>query len=432
MPQNKRIEDLIKKEEERQDSYINLIPSENITSKEVRKAVGSVLMHKYSEGNIGKRYYQGNDVIDEIEQLTIDRAKRLFKLPKDWDVNVQAVSGSNANLAVYLALLEPGDTILSMYLPDGGHLSHGWSLTPGEKQDSDDPIFLGGEKKVTLVSKLFNIVQYKLNPETHLLDYNSLRKIALKHKPKLIITGGTAYPRDINYKRVKEIAEEVGAKYLADIAHEAGLIAAGVLPSPVGIADVVTMTTHKTLRAARGALILSDRESIQKVNKAILPGLQGGPMNHNIAGICVGLGEALKPDFKDYAEQVLKNAKTLETELKKHGFKLISGGTDKHLLLIDLTDKGISGKQAATSLEKAGIVVNMNAIPGEQKSPIDPSGIRIGTPFVTSQGMKEEEMKKIAEWIREVIDATKVNDKETIQKTNEGVENFMENFRFPF
>ncbi|MCA9379508.1 serine hydroxymethyltransferase, partial [Candidatus Dojkabacteria bacterium] len=266
------INKLIRAESKRQQTFLNMIPSENYTSEAVRTAVGSVLMHKYSEGNIGARYYEGNENIDEIERIAISRAKKLFKLPPDWEVNVQALSGSNANLAVYLAVLKPGETLMGMHLPDGGHLSHGWSYEAGEQVDRNTMEYLGGSKKVNISAKLFYSVQYKVDPKTQLFDYDKVEEIALKHKPKLLITGGTAYPRNIDYKRMAEIAHKVGALYMADIAHEAGLIAAGVLPSPVGIADIVTMTTHKTLRAARGAIILAHADIIKKVNRAVLPG----------------------------------------------------------------------------------------------------------------------------------------------------------------
>jgi glycine hydroxymethyltransferase len=400
---DKEIFGLIEQEAARQREEINLIPSENITSAAGREAVGSVLMHKYSEGNVGKRYYQGNKFIDEIEQIAIDRAAKLFGIPADWGVNVQALSGSNANLAALLAVLQPGDTILSMYLPDGGHLSHGWSYEPDAQVDPETSVYLQGSNKVHVVSKLFNVVQYKTDPETNLLDYAAISEIAQEHKPKMIITGGTAYPREIDYKKMRDIADSVGAMYLADIAHEAGLVAAGVLDSPVGVADIVTMTTHKTLRAARGAIILAPQDIIKKVNKAILPGLQGGPFNNNIAGIAVGLREAMQPEFKDYARQVLKNAQVLAAELLKHGFKLITGGTDKHLVLIDVTPLGMSGKEAAEKLERAGIIVNMNTIPGETRPPSNPSGIRLGTPLVTTQGLREDDMTDIAKQIKTVL-----------------------------
>lgn len=394
----------IAKEEQRQQDKLSMIPSENFTSKAVREAVGSVMMNKYSEGNIGKRYYEGNQYIDEIEQLAIDRALEAFSAPSDWSANVQALSGSNANLAVYLAVLSIGDTMMGMYLPDGGHLSHGWSYEPGIEMHPDNLLYMGGERKVHITSKIFKTIQYKTNPDTQLFDWDEVEKIALEHKPKLIITGGTAYPRDFDYKRVKQIASKVGAYYMADIAHEAGLISAGVLNSPIGIADIVTMTTHKTLRSARGAIIMAHKDLISKINRAILPGLQGGPHNHNIAGISTGLKEALTPGFKKYAKQVVINAKTLAEALKGYDFELVTGGTDKHLILVNLTNKGVFGKKAARALDYAGIVANMNTMPQETRSPADPSALRLGTPVLTTRGMKEAEMDQIASWINEVVE----------------------------
>jgi len=395
--------DLIQSEKERQANQINLIASENIVSAAVRKAVGSELMHKYSEGNIGARYYEGNQFIDQVEALAIARAKQLFQLPETWDVNVQALSGSYANLASLLAVLETGDTIMSMYLPDGGHLSHGWSY---EKGVGPDPVTLTcppKQKKIHVTAKLFNIVQYATDPKTYLLDYDKIAAAALKYQPKMLITGGTSYPRNIDYVRMRQIADSVGALYLADVAHEAGLIAAGVLRSPIGIADIVTMTTHKTLRCARGAMIMARSDIIAKVNKAVLPGLQGGPFNNNIAGIAVGLSEALQPEFKDYAAQVLLNAKALADELVNLGFKVITGGTDKHLVLLDVTPLGIDGKVAASKLAAAGIIVNMNTIPWDTNPPSRPSGIRLGTPFITTQGMIQADMRAVAGKIKQVL-----------------------------
>lgn len=397
---------LLKSEEQRQQEKLSMIPSENFASAAVREAVGSVFMNKYSEGYPGARFYEGNQNIDELESLAIERARKLFRLPKDWDVNVQALSGSPANLAVYIGLLEPGDKIMGMYLPDGGHLSHGWSYRSKASQAGYEPnvmFYSGGDRKVNVTSKFFEAVQYKTDPKTKLFDYDEVEKIAMREKPKLIITGGTAYPREIDYKRMRSIADKVGAYYMADIAHEAGLVAAGVNSSPVGIADVVTMTTHKTLRCNRGAIILARSELMKKINRAIFPGLQGGPHNHSIAGIAVGLGEALQPEFKQYAQQVVKNAQTLAEELKKYDFDIITGGTDKHLLLIDLTDKHVFGKKLARALDHAGIVANMNTMPQENRPPADPSALRLGTPWITTRGMKKAEMKQIAKWIDQVM-----------------------------
>lgn len=402
------VNSLIEKESERQRTHLSLIPSENIFSPAVREAVGSVFMQKYSEGNVGARYYEGNEFVDELERLTMDRARKLFNLPDDWSVNVQALAGSNANIAVYLGILPPGSTILSMYLPDGGHLSHGWSYSPQkDKTTVNEEVYLGGTKKVNISSRLYNIVQYKTDPKTHLFDYDQIQKLAQEHKPNLIITGGTAYPRDIDYKKMKAIADSVGALYMADIAHEAGLIAASVLNSPVGIADVVTMTTHKTLRSGRGAIILGKKDLIKKIDKGVLPGLQGGPFNNNIAGICVGLGEALQSDFKIYAKAVIDNAKVLAEALKGYGFDLLTGGTDKHLILINMTNKGIFGKYTARALNYAGLVCNMNTMPQENRSPADPSAIRLGTPSVTTRGLRVNEMKLIAKWINSVVEEIK-------------------------
>ncbi|MBP9758527.1 serine hydroxymethyltransferase [Candidatus Dojkabacteria bacterium] len=398
---------LVKKEEERQQDNLSMIPSENFFSCAVREAVGSAFMHKYSEGNIGQRYYEGNDIVDEMETIAIERAKKLFKLPADWGVNIQALAGSNANLAVYLAVLNPGDTMMAMYLPDGGHLSHGWSYQPKSTQTPKDRVYLGGENKIHITSRMFNVVQYKTDPKTATFDYEEIQKIAKKYKPKLLITGGTAYMRDIDYKKMSEIAHSVGALYMADIAHEAGLIGAGVLNSPVGFADVVTLTTHKTLRSGRGAIIMAKQDLIKKINRGVLPGLQGGPFNNNIAGIAVGLGEALKPEFKKYAKQVIKNAQTLAEELTKFGFTIVSGGTDKHLVLVNMTNKGIYGKKTAKALNEAGIVLNMNTMPGETRVPADPSAIRMGSPLLTTRGMKEKEMIVIAGYINTVVEEIK-------------------------
>lgn len=399
---------ILQAEIERQQNTLSMIPSENFASKAVREVVGSVFMHKYSEGYPKRRFYEGNSNIDGLEKLAIKRAKKAFNLPKDWRVNVQALSGSSANLAVLIALLEPGDKILSMYLPDGGHLSHGWSFSKDNPDnDMDSYVYMGGDRKVNITSKFFNVIQYKSDPKTRMFNYDEIERIALKEQPKLIITGGTAYPREIDYIRMRKIADKVGAHYLADIAHEAGLIAAGVNKSPVGIADVVTMTTHKTLRCNRGAIILAKKELMRLINSAVFPGLQGGPHNHSIAGIAVGLKEVLKPEFKKYAKQVVINAQFLSDELIKKGFNVITGGTDKHLILIDLTGFSILGMKFARALSYAGIVVNKNTMPGETRSPNDPSAIRLGTPFITTRGMKEKEMAIIASWIKEVMDECK-------------------------
>lgn len=396
---------ILKNEEEKQQKKLSMIPSENFASIAVREAVGSVFMNKYSEGYPNARYYEGNYNIDELELLAIDRAKKFFKLPTDWEVNVQALSGSPANLAVYIGLLKPGDKIMGMYLPDGGHLSHGWSYSPKGKDSKDEVMFYsGGTRKVNITSKFFEAVQYKTDPKTGLLDYDEIERIAKREKPQMIITGGTAYPREIDYERMSEIAKSVGAYYLADIAHEAGLIGAGAMQSPVGYADVVTLTTHKTLRANRGALIMGRSELMKKINRAIFPGLQGGPHNHSIAGIAVALKEATTSDFTEYAKQVVKNATSLAEELQKYDFNIVSGGTDKHLVLINLTNKGVFGKKFARALDYAGIIANMNTMPQETRPPADPSALRVGTPWITTRGMKESEMKKIANWMNSVME----------------------------
>ena len=399
---------IISKEEKRQQETLSMIPSENWFSPSVREAVGSVFSHKYAEGNIDARYYEGAEHVDELETLAIERAKKAFSLPKNWSANVQALSGSNANLAVYLAVLKPGDTMLAMYLPDGGHLSHGWSFEPDAAKRGDDVtsgslVYEGGSRKVNISAMLYSPVQYKTSQKTHQFDYKAIAKIAEERKPKLIITGGTAYPRVIDHKKIKAIAKKVGALYLADVAHEAGLIAGGAFPSPVGIADIVTMTTHKTLKAGRGAIILAHEDMIKKINHAILPGLQGGPHNHNIAGITVGLGEATKPAFKKYAQQVIKNTAALAEELKKQQFQLVTNGTDKHFVLINLSEEALLGRPFARVLAYAGITTNYSTMPWDSRPPRNPSALRLGTPWLTTRGMKIKEMKAVAKWIREAM-----------------------------
>lgn len=384
-----KIFDLIKKEKKRQRETLTMIPSENYTYPEVRKAVGSVLMHKYAEGQPGRRYYQGMSVVDEIEKLCEERALKAFGLnPTEWAANVQPHSGCPANLAVYNAVLNVGDKIMSMFLPDGGHLSHGWQLP---------------EKKVTLVSKIFNVEFYRVRSKTRIFDYDQIEKQALKFKPKMIISGGTAYPREIDYKRMSEVAHKVGAYYLADIAHEAGLIAAGVCKSPFPYADFVTMTTHKTLRGPRGAIIICKKEFEEAIDFSIIPGLQGGPHLHSIAGIAIALQQVQGKPFKKYAFQTVKNAQYLAKYFLDKGLDVVSGGTDKHLVLIDLRKNKTNGWVVAWALEKAGIIVNRNTVPNETATPFYPSGLRMGTPAITVRGMKEKEMKLISGWIYEVI-----------------------------
>ncbi|PID58006.1 serine hydroxymethyltransferase [candidate division KSB3 bacterium] len=400
---------LIKAEEQRQQNKLSMIPSENFTLPAVREVLSSVLVHKYAEGQPHKRYYEGNQYIDQLELLCKERAKAAFSLPEDWGVNVQALAGGNANFGVYNGILTPGDRMLSMYLPDGGHLSHGWSFPEkdeaGLEGQVDQDVYFGGRRKVSVVSKIFDVIQYKVNPETRLFDYNHIRDIAKKYQPKILISGGTAYPREIDYQTLADIASEIGAYYLADVSHEAGLIAAGVNASPVGIADVVTFTTHKTLRGPRGAVILAKNGLIQQIDAGIFPGFQGGPFEHCIASIAVCLKDVQSDTFKAYAEQVVLNAKRLAANLLQRGYDVVSGGTDKHLVLVDLRNKGLSGRNPATALDDAGIVANRNSVPNETGSPMNPSGLRFGTPVITTRGMKEAEMDLISAWIDEVITA---------------------------
>lgn len=385
--------ELIKQEGKRQSETLMLIPSENYTYPEVREAVGSILMHKYAEGQPKKRYYNGNDVIDEIELLCEQRALQAFHLDADnWSVNVQPHSGCEANLAAYNALLQPGDKILSMYLPDGGHLSHGWQTE---------------SKKITFVSKIWDVTFYKVDEKTRIFDYKKIEKQALLVKPKLIISGGTAYPREIDHKKLGSIAKKAGAYYLADVSHEAGLIASGANSSPFPYADVVTMTTHKTLRGPRGAIIICKKELAEAIDSSIFPGLQGGPHIHTIAGIAITLEKTKTKEFKIYAEQTVKNARALSKSLIAHGMDVVSGGTDKHLILVDLRNKGTNGWIVGNALEVAGIVANKNAVPLEDASPFYPSGLRLGTPAITVRGMKEKEMKWIADRIAQIVEHVK-------------------------
>lgn len=391
---DQQINKLIHKESTRQRTSLQLIPSENYTSKAVRQAVGSVLMHKYSEGQVSKRYYEGNKYIDEIEELCKRRALKAFNLSgDDWGVNCQALSGSIANLAVYNAIIKPKNKIMSMYLYDGGHLSHGWKFK---------------DRKTTLSSKIYKSVYYHVDKKTEVFNYDSIREIAKSEKPQLIISGGTSYPREIDHKQLSQIANEIGAYYMADIAHEAGLVIGKAHSSPFPYADVVTMTTHKTLRGPKGALIIAKKKLQDQIDKSVFPGIQGGPFNNNIAGIAVALEESLTKKFKQYSQKTVENAKLLAEYLKNQGYRLVSGGTDKHLILIDLENKA-SAKYVAKALNEAGLVVNKNTIPNEPNSPSNPSGIRIGTPTVTTRGMGQPEMKKIADWFDQVVDITRQN-----------------------
>lgn len=373
------IADALQKEKKRQETGLEMIPSENFVSPAVLEALGSVATNKYAEGLPGKRYYGGCEYIDTIEQLAIDRAKELFSAEH---VNVQPLSGAPANLAAYFALLQPGDTILGMDLSHGGHLTHG--------------------HPVTVMAKIFNFIRYKTNAEGK-IDLDNLREMAKTHKPKLILVGYSAYSREIDYAAVKAIADEVGALTMADIAHIAGLIAGKQMNNPVPLFDVVTTTTHKTLRGPRGGMIMCKKEHAAAINKTIFPGLQGGPHENVIAAKAVAFKEALLPSFEDYAKQIKLNAKVLEQEFKNRDYRLMFGGTDNHLLLIDVTTKGITGAIAQESLDKAGITLNKNMIPDDSRSALDPSGIRLGTPAVTTRGMKEAEMKTIAGFIDEAL-----------------------------
>ena len=408
--QDLQIAKLIELETERQKTSLEMIPSENHSSPAVREALGSVLSDKYTEGYPGKRYYNGCKYYDVLENLCRDRAKKLFGVPH---ANVQPYSGSPANAAVYMAVCQPGDTVMGMALPMGGHLTHGW--------------------KVNFSAKFFKSMQYGVDEKTHLINYDEIEKLAKENNPKLIFVGATAYPRIFDWKRLGDIADLVGAYLVADIAHIAGLVVGGAHPSPVPYVHIITTTTHKTLRGPRGGMIMvtergikKDSELPQKIDKAIFPGFQGGPHMHQIAGIAVCLKEASAPAFKKYSSQIVKNAKTLAEELKKYGFKIISGGTENHLILIDLRNKNIAGKEAADLLEEAGITINKNSIPFDPAPPFKPSGIRMGTPAITTRGMKEKEMKKIAGWINEVISNPK-----SAKKIRGEIKNLCKKFPLP-
>ena len=376
------IADLITAEEKRQRDSIRLIASENYVSGAVLAATGSVLTNKYSEGYPGKRYYEGQKYIDQIEQLCADRAKAVFGVDH---ANPQPYSGSPANLAVYFAFVKPGDTVMGMGLPAGGHLTHGWN--------------------VSITGSYFRAVQYGVRRDDHRIDMDEVREMARKERPKIMFCGGTAIPRTIDFPAFGEIAKEVGALLVADIAHIAGLIAAGAHPSPAAVADVLSTTTHKTLRGPRGGMLMCKAEHAKAIDRAVFPGLQGGPHNHTTAGIAVALKEAQTESFKQYAHQIVANAKALAAALVERGFSLVTGGTDNHLILADLTTKNVPGKVAAKALDAAGIELNYNSVPFDTRKPFDPSGIRIGTPAVTSRGMKEAEMRQIAHWMDQVVSA---------------------------
>jgi glycine hydroxymethyltransferase len=384
---------LIEGEARRQFEKIRLIPSENYTSVAVLEAAGTVLTNKYSEGYPGRRYYEGQQFIDPIERLAVARAEAVFGVDH---ANVQPYSGSPANLAVYLAFLQPGETVMGMALPMGGHLTHGWP--------------------VSATGKWFRAVQYGVRADTGRVDLDEVRDLARRERPKLIFCGGTAIPRTIDFPAFAEIAAETGAVLVADIAHIAGLVAGGAHPSPAGHAPVITTTTHKTLRGPRGAMIMSTAEHAKALDKAVFPGLQGGPHNHTTAGIAVALHEAAQPEFRGYAHQVVANAKALAAALLDRDYSLVSGGTDNHLILIDLTPQGIAGKPAARALDRAGIEVNYNTVPFDPRKPFDPSGIRIGTPSVTTRGLTEEHMPRVAAWMDEAITAAIKDDEPSIER----------------
>ncbi len=387
----------IVEEEKRQEEGIELIASENFVSKAVMEAAGSVFTNKYAEGYPGKRYYGGCVNADVVENLAIERLKKLFGAKY---VNVQAHSGSQANMGVYVALLEPGDKILGMSLSAGGHLTHGY--------------------KINFSGKNYIGLEYGLHPETELIDYEAVRKIALEEKPKIIVAGASAYSRIIDFKKFKEIADEAGAYLMVDMAHIAGLVAAGRHPNPLEYADVVTSTTHKTLRGPRGGIILTDNEEIaKKIDRTIFPGIQGGPLMHIIAAKAVAFKEALLPEYKEYQEQVIKNAKALAEVLTAGGLRIVSGGTDNHLMLVDLRSKGVTGKDAEEVLEKAGITCNKNAIPNDPEKPFITSGIRLGTPSITARGMKEKEAEKVGYMILKVLE--NINDESKISEVRQEV-----------
>jgi len=403
--QDPEVAEAIDNELKRQMEGIELIPSENLVSKAVLEAMGSIGTNKYSEGYPGKRYYGGNEFIDVMEQIAIDRAKQLFGAEH---ANVQCYSGSPANMEMYYAFLEVGDKIMAMALDMGGHLTHG--------------------HKVNFSGKHYKVIHYGVDKETELLDYDAIRKQALEEKPNLILSGYTAYSREIDFQKFKEIADEVGAVCVADIAHIAGLCATGVHPNPVADYDAVSTTTHKTLRGPRGAIIMCKQEHAEKIDKAVFPGMQGGPHNHTNAAKAVAFKEALKPEFTEYSKQIVKNSRALAEELQSQGHRIVSGGTDNHLMLIDLTEKGVTGKEAENSLDECGIYCNKNTIPFDPRKPWDPSGIRVGTPVLTTRGMKESEMKEVGSFIARGIKAK--DDVTEKKKIREEVRELCKNFLF--
>ena len=399
---------LVVAESQRQRDSVRLIASENYVSRAVLEATGTMLTNKYSEGYAGKRYYEGQQVIDQVETLAVERAKALFGVEH---ANVQPYSGSPANLAVYLAFLAPGDTVMGMALPAGGHLTHGWS--------------------VSATGKWFRAVQYGVRKETGRVDMDEVRDIARAEQPKVIFCGGTAIPRTIDFPAFAEVAREVGAVLVADIAHIAGLVAGGAHPSPVGHAEVISTTTHKTLRGPRGAMLMSTEEHAKALDKAVFPGLQGGPHNHTTAAIAVALKEASTEEFRAYAHAIVENAKALAEGLISRGFDLVSGGTDNHLLLVDLENKQLPGKPAAKALDRAGIELNYNTVPFDPRKPFDPSGIRIGTAAVTSRGMTAADMDSIAGWIDRVVEAERSGDQAAVDKVGAEVREFTARFPTP-
>jgi glycine hydroxymethyltransferase len=400
------IHELIAKEALRQHDCIRLIPSENYASDAVMEATGSILNNKYSEGYPGRRYYEGQEYIDQIENLAIDRAKALFGAAH---ANVQPYSGSPANQAVYLAMLDPGDSVMGLGLPFGGHLTHGWGVN-----------FSGIN---------YQSHQYEVDRVTHRVDLNEVEDLAKKCRPKIIFCGGTAYPRAWDFEGFSTIAKQVGAVLVADIAHISGLVAAGVHPHPFPHAQIITTTTHKTLRGPRGGMILSDGQYAKQLDRAVFPGLQGGPHNHTTAAIAVALHEAAQPEFRRYAELVVANARALADELREHGFRLVSDGTDNHLILMDVTPRGITVKPAAQALAKAGIECNYNTVPFDPRKPFDPSGVRIGTPSVTTRGMLPEHMPQIAAWIDEAVAAAE--DDSALARIREAIAEFCRDFPAP-
>jgi glycine hydroxymethyltransferase len=399
---------LVESEAQRQFQKVRLIASENYVSTAVLEATGTVLTNKYSEGYAGKRYYEGQQYIDQVEQLAIERAKAVFGVDH---ANVQTYSGSPANLAIYLALAEPGDTIMGMALPAGGHLTHGWS--------------------VSATGKWFRAVQYGVRKDTGRVDLDEVRELALAERPKLIFCGGTAIPRTIDFPAFAEIAKEVGAVLVADIAHIAGLVAGGAHPSPVGHAQIISTTTHKTLRGPRGAMLMSDAEHAKALDKAVFPGLQGGPHNHTTAAIAVALNEATRPEFRDYAAGVVANANALAEALVERGFDLVSGGTDNHLILADLTNKGIGGKPAAKALDQAGIELNYNTVPFDPRKPFDPSGVRLGTAAITTRGLGVEQMPQVADWMDRAIQAANNGDDTAIATVSAEVSELLASYPMP-